>query len=66
VIDCLMNLPVEYRIPILLIDVEEMSYQEAADIMEMRLGSFKSRVFRARARLMEAIKRIPDLDLLPE
>jgi RNA polymerase sigma factor (sigma-70 family) len=61
VIGCLMRLPAEYRVPILLIDVEEMSYQEAADVMGMCLGSFKSRVFRARAKLLEALKRIPDL-----
>jgi RNA polymerase sigma-70 factor, ECF subfamily len=65
VIGCLMNLPVEYRLPILLIDVDEMNYQEAAQIIGINLGSFKSRLFRARAKLLEAIKQIPNMEVRP-
>ena len=62
---CLMKLAPEYRLPIILIEIQEMNYQEAANVMGMRLGSFKSRLFRARAQLIEAVNRIPGLDLMP-
>jgi RNA polymerase sigma-70 factor (ECF subfamily) len=61
VMDCLQKLAPEYRIPLVLIEVEELDYQEAAQVMGLPLGSFKSRVFRARAKLLEAVKRCAGL-----
>ena len=42
------RLPTEYRLAVVLCDVEEMPYEEAAQIMGVALGTAKSRVFRGR------------------
>jgi RNA polymerase sigma-70 factor, ECF subfamily len=60
--DCLMKLAPQYRLPLILIEIQEMNYQEAADVMNMRLGSFKSRLFRARAQFVEVINRMPGFE----
>jgi RNA polymerase sigma-70 factor (ECF subfamily) len=62
--NCLMKLAPEYRLPLILIEIQEMNYQEAADVMNMRLGSFKSRLFRARAQFVEIINRTPGFERL--
>ncbi len=49
-------LPEKYRIPIILRDIEERSYEEIASIMELGLGTTKSRISRARALLKEKLK----------
>lgn len=45
----LQKLPAEYRLAVLLRDVEEMSYEEAAKAMEVPIGTVRSRVSRGRA-----------------
>ena len=45
------KLPPKLREPLILRDVEELSYQEIADKMGLQLGAVKSRIFRARATL---------------
>lgn len=47
------RLPKELRETLLLVVVGELTHQEAADLMEMPLGTVLSRVSRARARLRE-------------
>jgi RNA polymerase sigma-70 factor (ECF subfamily) len=49
-------LPEKYRIPIILRDVEGRTYEEIAGIMELGLGTTKSRISRARALLKEKLK----------
>jgi len=61
---CLMKLPPIYRLPIILSEIQELNYQEAAQVMGLRLGTFKSRLFRARMQFIEAINRIPEFDRL--
>jgi RNA polymerase sigma-70 factor (ECF subfamily) len=61
---CLMKLPPIYRLPIILSEIQEMNYQEAAQVIGLRLGTFKSRLFRARMQFIEAINRIPEFDRL--
>jgi RNA polymerase sigma-70 factor, ECF subfamily len=41
-------LPLDYRTPLILRDVEGLSTQEAADVMELGQAAFKSRLHRAR------------------
>ncbi len=48
-------LPEKYRVPIILRDVEEKSYDEIAEIMGLGLGTTKSRISRARALLKEKL-----------
>jgi RNA polymerase sigma-70 factor, ECF subfamily len=52
---CLRNLPEEMREVILLVDVEGLDYVEAAEALNVPLGTVKSRVARARARLQIAL-----------
>jgi RNA polymerase sigma-70 factor (ECF subfamily) len=42
------ELPLEYRAPLILRDVEGLSTAEAAEVMELREAAFKSRLHRAR------------------
>lgn len=44
-------LPEKYRVPIILRDIEGRSYDEVAEIMELGLGTTKSRISRARGLL---------------
>jgi RNA polymerase sigma factor (sigma-70 family) len=49
-------LPVEYRAPLVLRDVEGLSTQAAAEIMELGEAAFKSRLHRARLAVRKAVK----------
>ena len=49
------DLPVHYRETLLLCDVEEMSYQEIAEILSIPLGTVMSRVARARKVVRESL-----------
>lgn len=44
----LEKLPVDYRQIIILADIEEFSYEELSDILEIPIGTVRSRLFRAR------------------
>ena len=44
----LNRLPEAFRLAVLLVDVEEISYEEAAAVMNCRVGTIRSRLFRAR------------------
>ncbi|MBA3711856.1 MAG: sigma-70 family RNA polymerase sigma factor [Pyrinomonadaceae bacterium] len=44
----LNGLPESFRLAVLLVDVEEMSYEEAADVLQCPVGTVRSRLFRAR------------------
>lgn len=50
------TLPAKYRVPIILRDIEGRSYDEVAEILELGLGTTKSRISRARALLKEKLK----------
>lgn len=49
-------LPVKYKAPIILRDIEGKSYDEIAEILKLGLGTTKSRISRARALLKEKLK----------
>jgi RNA polymerase sigma-70 factor (ECF subfamily) len=46
----------EHREPFLLIEVFGLSYQEAADVLNVRVGTIKSRMHRARHAMMAALE----------
>lgn len=50
------TLPIEYRMAVHLCDVEELSYQEAADSMGVPLGTVRSRLFRGRAMIRSRLE----------
>ena len=49
-------LPDEFRSALLLIDVQELSYQEASQVLEVPVGTIKSRVSRGRTMMRQALK----------
>ncbi len=53
----LARLPAEHREILLLREIEEMSYEEIAGVLDVSLGTVKSRIARARAGLLEKMPR---------
>jgi RNA polymerase sigma-70 factor, ECF subfamily len=53
--ECLEGLPVDYREVVILRELEEMSYQEIADVVKIPIGTVMSRLSRARQRLTECV-----------
>ncbi len=49
------TLPEKYRVPIILRDIEGLTYDEIAAILELGLGTTKSRISRARGLLKEKL-----------
>lgn len=54
--EAIEQLPVAFREVVLLCDVEEMSYQEIAQTLEIPIGTVMSRLARARRALREALQ----------
>lgn len=52
----LRELPEEFRTAIVLVDVEELRYEEAAQIMKCPVGTVRSRLFRGRRLLQIALR----------
>ena len=50
------SLPDEFRSALLLIDVQELSYQEASQVLEVPVGTIKSRVSRGRNLMRQALQ----------
>lgn len=50
-------LPEDFRLAVILCDLEEMSYKEIADIMECPVGTVMSRLYRGRRLLQEQLLR---------
>ncbi len=53
----LNSLPSEFRTVILLADIENFSYKEMAKILDIPVGTVRSRLFRARNMLKELLKK---------
>ncbi len=51
------NLPEKLKVAVVLVDIEEISYEEAAKILEISLSALKSRVFKGRRKLAELIAK---------
>jgi RNA polymerase sigma-70 factor, ECF subfamily len=51
----LLTLPPEFRLPVILADLEDLSYKEIADIMECPAGTVMSRLFRGRRMLQKQL-----------
>ena len=49
------DLPDEYRVAVVLSDLEDLSYNEIAGIMEIPVGTVKSRLFRGRRQLQDRL-----------
>lgn len=55
IIEAMAKLPEEYRSAIILCDVEGFAYQEIADILDIPIGTVRSRLNRARSRLQQML-----------
>jgi len=53
------TLPERYREAVVLCDLEEMSYEEAAAALGCPIGTVRSRLHRARAILLEKLREAP-------
>ena len=62
IIRALMSLPEKYRLPIVLRDIQEHSYEQVASILNLGLGTTKSRISRGRQLLR---KKLDSLDVRP-
>jgi len=58
---CLQAMPEHYRLVVLLVDMEGLSYEEAANALDVPTGTIKSRLARARNSLRMSLQRYPDL-----
>ncbi len=50
-------IPVEFRMAVILSDIEQMSYQEIADATEVPIGTVRSRIARGRAMLRRNLEQ---------
>src|SRR5208282_1073851 len=53
----LQELPTHYRTAVVLRDIEDLSYEEIAEVMETSLGTVKSRLARGREALRKRLER---------
>ncbi|MEX1247527.1 MAG: sigma-70 family RNA polymerase sigma factor [Anaerolineales bacterium] len=58
---CLNQLEAEFRAAVVLVDVQGMDYSEAAQALKRPLGTVKSRLARARARLQDCLQGFAEL-----
>jgi RNA polymerase sigma-70 factor (ECF subfamily) len=59
--DCLDRLPDEFRLVAVLADVQGYEYREVAEVLGKPLGTVKSRLARARARMRDCLQRHGEL-----
>src|SRR5207244_13548790 len=58
----LNTLPYDQRVALVLVDVQGLSYEEAAEVAGSNLGTIKSRINRARSKMRDYLR---DLDAIP-
>ena len=70
--DALESLPEQFRMAVLLADVEGFSYKEIAEIMNVPIGTVMSRLHRGRKQLQQRLwdfgrehGLVPDPDTIP-
>ncbi|MHC5135766.1 MAG: RNA polymerase sigma factor, partial [Planctomycetota bacterium] len=58
VINLIGQLQQEYRVVLVLRDIEQMTYAEIAEVLQIETGTVKSRLSRARAKLRELLETV--------
>jgi RNA polymerase sigma-70 factor (ECF subfamily) len=58
---CLDRLPDEFRVAVVMVDVQGLDYSEAADSLGKPIGTIKSRLARARMRLRDCLNAFAEL-----
>ena len=66
----LLSLPHDYKMAVLMVDLQGLTYQEVADLLEVPVGTIMSRLYRGRKKLERALlsfgRRYNYLDQPPE
>lgn len=62
VVAALGRLDSEYRTVLVLRDVDQLEYREIADVLQLPVGTVKSRLFRARLALREELQKYMNVD----
>ena len=57
----LRDLPKEFKAALMLVDVEEMTYQDAAKVLDVPIGTVRSRISRGRALMRQALAPLTGL-----
>lgn len=63
VTEAVRRLPEEFRLPIVLVDMGDFSYAEAAEILDCPLGTVRSRLFRGRKILYQYLRVYVEADI---
>jgi RNA polymerase sigma-70 factor (ECF subfamily) len=58
---CLENLPTDFRVVVVMADIQGLDYSEVATAIRVPLGTIKSRLARARIRLRECLQGFEEL-----
>jgi len=58
----MQRLPVAYRAAVILRDIQDKSYEEISDILNVPVGTVKSRINRGRARLQKRLRDLVEPD----
>jgi RNA polymerase sigma-70 factor (ECF subfamily) len=59
--ECINNLSPEFKVVVVLVDIQGYDYQEVSDVIDRPLGTVKSRLARARAKLRQCLQRFREL-----
>jgi RNA polymerase sigma-70 factor (ECF subfamily) len=59
--ECIARLPDEFRVVVVMVDVQDFDYQEVAEATGSPLGTIKSRLARARFKLRDCLDRFREL-----
>ncbi len=59
--DCLQQMKPNFRVVVIMIDIQGMDYQEAAENSGINLGTIKSRLARARGKLRDCLQHFREL-----
>lgn len=55
IVEAIEDLPEDFRVTLVLSDLEDMSYEEISEKLDVPLGTVKSRLYRARQRLQQEL-----------
>ena len=58
ILDCINHLPSEYRVAIIMVDLQGLDYSAASKTLGVPMGTFKSRLSRARCQVRDMLQEL--------